>query len=45
MLCIQEARDQGDPTDVRVIKDLAHANRKIWSTGASVTESGIVLGK
>ena len=45
MLCIQEAREQGDPTDARVIKDLAHANRKIWSTGASVTESGIVLGK
>ena len=44
-ISIQEARDQGDPTDVRVIKDLAHANRKIWSTGASVTESGIVLGK
>ena len=48
MLCVQEAREQGDPTDARVIKDLAHDNRRIWSTGASVskgvTKSGIILG-
>lgn len=48
MLCIQEAKEQGDPTDPRVAKQLAHDNRKIWSTGASVekgvTNSGIILG-
>jgi hypothetical protein len=44
MLCIQEAKEQGDPTDAKVIKDLAHDNRRIWSTGASVTNSGIILG-
>lgn len=44
MLCIQEAREQGDPTNARVAKDLAHDNRKIWSSGASVTDSGIILG-
>ena len=49
MLCIQEAREQGDPTDPRAAKELAHDNRKIWSTGVSVpsnkvTKSGIVLG-
>lgn len=48
MLCIQEAKEQGDPTDPRVAAQLAHDNRKIWSTGASVpkgvTNSGIILG-
>jgi hypothetical protein len=48
MLCVQEAKEQGDPTDPRVAKQLAHDNRKIWSTGASVekgvTNSGIILG-
>ena len=44
MLCIQEAKEQGDPTDAKVIKDLAHDNRRIWSTGANVTNSGIILG-
>lgn len=44
MLCVQEAREQGDPTDARVIKDLAHDNRRIWSTGSNVTKSGIILG-
>lgn len=46
MLCIQEAREQGDPTDPKVAEQLAHDNRKIWSTGAGkgVTKSGIILG-
>lgn len=46
MLCIQEAREQGDPTDPGVIAQLAHDNRKIWSagTGKGVTDSGIILG-
>lgn len=48
MLCIQEAKEQGDPSDPKVASQLAHDNRKIWSTGAGVgkgvTQSGIILG-
>jgi hypothetical protein len=49
MLCIQEAQEQGDPTNPKTAAELAYDNRRIWSTGASVTDSkvtksGIVLG-
>jgi hypothetical protein len=46
MLCIQEAKEQGDPTDPKVAEQLAHDNRKIWSSGAvkGITKSGIILG-
>lgn len=45
MLCIQEAKEQGDPTDSKVLSQLAHDSRKIWSGGAyNISKSGIVLG-
>jgi len=44
MLCIQEAQEQGDPTNPKTASELAYDNRKIWSTGTNVTKSGIILG-